>query len=273
MNHERRRGLVFPILLIAAGLLLLLNTLGILDWSLWSLLANLWPIILIAIGLDAIIGRRSAAGSLVVAVITLALIFGSVMYLNAGMITSPDGTTHTISQPLDGATRARVELKAGAGAMQLNPLPESNQLIAGIVRLRSDRELEQSFNLDGDTADYRLVSPGSTVLVPGLPGANAETWDLQLNQVVPTDLTVATGAGESTLHLERMNLTDLGVNVGVGVTTVNLPERGRYAADIKGGIGPMHLRIPKGMAARIQANSGSMPVFTSSAPGTNAKTS
>ena len=237
MNHERRHGLVFPILLIAAGFLLLLNT-------------------LIALGLDAIIGRRSAIGSLAVAVITLALIFGSVVYLNAGMSTSRDGTTHTISQPLDGATRARVELKAGAGALHLNPLPEGDQLVAGIVVLRSDRELEQSFNLNGDLADYRLAAPGGTVLVPMLSGANAESWDLQLNQVVPTDLTVATGAGESTLRLDRMNLTDLGVTVGVGTATVDLPERGRYDAEIKGGIGPLRLRIPDGMAARIQANSG-----------------
>ena len=187
MNHERRHGLAFPILLIAAGFLLLLNTLGILDWNLWILLANLWPIILIAIGLDAIIGRRSAIGSLAVAVITLALIFGSVMYLNAGMSASPDGTTHTISQPLDGATRARVELKAGAGALQLNPLPEGDKLVAGVVRMRPGRELEQSFNLDGGLANYRLAAPGGTVLVPMLPGDNAEAWDLQLNQIIPTD--------------------------------------------------------------------------------------
>ena len=53
-----------------------------------------------------------------------------------------------------------------------------------------------------------------------------------------------------------MNLTDLGVTVGVGTATVDLPGRGRYSANIKGGIGPLHLRIPDGMAARIQANSG-----------------
>ncbi len=260
MDHERRRGLVFPILLITAGFLLLLNTLGVLDWSLWRLLVNLWPIILIAIGLDAIIGRRSTIGSLAVGLITLALIFGSVWYLSAGSgisLGAPSSvTSHTINQPLDGATRARFEIKAGAGALQLNPLPESDQLVAGVVRLRSDRELEQSFNLDGDTADYRLAAPGATVLVPMLPGDKAETWDLQLNQAVPTDLTVVTGVGESTLHLERMNLTGLGVKVGVGTTTVNLPQRGRYDADIKGGIGALRLRIAKGMAARIQANSG-----------------
>jgi len=43
-------GFALPILVIAAGVLLLLNTLDVVGWSVWRWVARLWPILLIAGG-------------------------------------------------------------------------------------------------------------------------------------------------------------------------------------------------------------------------------
>ncbi len=255
MNHERRGGLVIPILLVAAGILLLLNTLGIVDWSLWRMLAYLWPILLIAVGLDAIIGRRSTLGSVVVALVTLALIFGSILYLNTGS-SGAGPTSYKISQGLEGAASARIEIRAETGSLHLNPLPEGDLLMAGEVQLRQDRRLEQDFQRDGEAAVYRLGSSGAGALAPQIGPGQQDTWDLQLNPEVPTDLSVVSGAGDSTLNLERMALSSLDLKVGVGSATATLPERGQYKAAVKGGIGALRLRVPQGVAARIQATSG-----------------
>ena len=61
------RGIVGPTILIGAGAVLLLNTTGLVDWDIWAIMWRLWPVILIAIGLDILIGRRSLAGSALVA--------------------------------------------------------------------------------------------------------------------------------------------------------------------------------------------------------------
>src|SRR6188472_3261560 len=46
-----------PVILIAAGIVLLLNNLDILPWAIWGDLWRLWPLALIVIGLDLILGK------------------------------------------------------------------------------------------------------------------------------------------------------------------------------------------------------------------------
>ena len=59
----RRGGLVGAAILVTLGVVLLLNNLGYLGWGVWETLGHLWPLLLIAIGLDLMIGRRSILGS------------------------------------------------------------------------------------------------------------------------------------------------------------------------------------------------------------------
>ncbi len=60
MSSERRRGgiPVGGILLIFIGAVLLLQTLGVLPWSLWFTLWWFWPVILIIAGLLIIFALR-----------------------------------------------------------------------------------------------------------------------------------------------------------------------------------------------------------------------
>ncbi|MFN2224851.1 MAG: LiaI-LiaF-like domain-containing protein, partial [Anaerolineae bacterium] len=64
MNERRpkRIDILGPVLLIAIGIILLLNTMGILEWSVWWRLIRLWPVLLIAAGLELLLGRRSVWG-------------------------------------------------------------------------------------------------------------------------------------------------------------------------------------------------------------------
>ena len=51
MPADRRfRGAIMPVLFIIAGVVLLLNTLDVVDWAIWPQLARLWPIIVIGFG-------------------------------------------------------------------------------------------------------------------------------------------------------------------------------------------------------------------------------
>jgi len=44
-------GAILPLLIVAAGVVLLLNTTGVLSWSAWSEVGRLWPIAVILFGL------------------------------------------------------------------------------------------------------------------------------------------------------------------------------------------------------------------------------
>lgn len=54
VKKRKRPSLFFPILLILGGVLLLLNNLGAGNQDFWGTVLSLWPVLLIAIGLDSI---------------------------------------------------------------------------------------------------------------------------------------------------------------------------------------------------------------------------
>jgi hypothetical protein len=52
MTHRSTAALLVPIVLIGAGVVLLLNTLGIVPWGSWSEIGRFWPVLVIASGLS-----------------------------------------------------------------------------------------------------------------------------------------------------------------------------------------------------------------------------
>lgn len=44
--------LLVPLILVGAGVLLLLNTLGVIPWASWSEIGRYWPVLVIAVGLS-----------------------------------------------------------------------------------------------------------------------------------------------------------------------------------------------------------------------------
>ena len=57
MRIRRCSGIVLPVLIVAAGIVLLLNTTGVLEWSAWSELGRLWPIAVILFGASILWNR------------------------------------------------------------------------------------------------------------------------------------------------------------------------------------------------------------------------
>ncbi len=268
MEREKREwrgpGLVWPVILIGAGIVFLLNNMGLLAWDVWETIFRLWPVLLIAFGLEILIGRRSTWASLLVVVLLLVAMIGGIWYLAGTNLAAGSGTdlrTEEIREYLEGATAADVEIGFGAGTMFLGALPESDdKLIEGSVVLGRNERLINNHREVGDTARYTLRTEGSFSLFPFLGRWRREvedrTWSLRLNRDIPIRLTVDTGAGKTTLSLENLNLTRLDVDTGVGQTIVTMPARGRLRAQVNAGVGEVIIRIPVGMAARIQVDKG-----------------
>ena len=55
MTRRMTAGLLIPIVLIGAGIVLLLNTLGILPWESWSKIGRFWPVLLVLFGLSILV--------------------------------------------------------------------------------------------------------------------------------------------------------------------------------------------------------------------------
>jgi len=50
MAHRGIAGFLIPLVLIIVGVILLLNTLGVISWSAWGNIGRLWPVLIIAFG-------------------------------------------------------------------------------------------------------------------------------------------------------------------------------------------------------------------------------
>jgi len=261
MNEGRYRGgFVWPIILLGAGVVFLLNNLGILSWDIWNTLLWLWPVLLIAVGLDILVGRRFPLGSALLALLLVVVLVLAVQgAVRLPVVASNAGVdrTETVQQALGEQERATVDIKFGSGGFNLYALPEgSTQLVEGTLDLSRNEELNKSYRESGGAGYFTLASSGSWASIPDVFTEEGKSWELGLSREIQLDLEIDAGAGKSMLDLVGLNLRRLVVDGGVGQVTVKLPNRGRYDVQVDGGVGQMILMVPEGLAARVHVDGG-----------------
>ena len=253
--RKRKRSVVLPLILILLGILLLLNNVGLVTWSVWEVIAKLWPLILIALGLELILGRGSVWASGLIIIVVVIGGFGLFMLPPRGGW--GPAVSERIYHPLSGATSADVDIRMGVGSLYLNSLPNSQDLVSGTVSLMEGEWLAQDFNVVGNKARLVLEAKGRySFNFPGIRSRTAEKWDLRLNESIPMNLDIHTGVGEARIDLERIFATNAEVRTGVGKTDLTLPAKGHTRVTLSGGVGETHIYVPKGVAARIRTKTG-----------------
>lgn len=251
-RRDRNVTLLGPVLLISVGIILLMNTLGILEWSIWWSLLRLWPVLLIAAGLDLLIGRRSTWGALLVAALTLALLAGA-LWLIVNEAATGDNV-ETIRQPLGEITQADIALNPAIGVLRVDALPESADLVRGTVPEGDGLGVEVSFAQQGNQATYSLTTSGEAWMPTPGGWDQDQVWDLGLSPAPSLKLWVNMGAGQTDLDLGGLTLSSLEVDNGLGFTEVTLPAEGSYSASIGQAMGGITVILPQTLAVRITAD-------------------
>lgn len=218
-----RRGTLFwGLALVLIGLLLLLDNLGFLAGiNVWSLV---FPLFLIALGAWIIWGR---------------------------FISKAPAREH-VSIPLQGAQRVRVQLKHGAGKLQIASQPNLDDILEGDF----DGGLDYQTREVGDVMEVVMKVPSYSFPVFGTPGFSLD-WDCKFNPDIPFALDIETGASESQIDLKDMQVEKLHLKSGASATAVILPDHaGSTEVKIESGAASVDIRIPDGVAARIRSQSG-----------------
>jgi hypothetical protein len=254
-GRQWRPSLIWPVILITAGVLFLLSNLGVLDINFWELW-RLWPVLLILAGIDLVIGRRSALGNVIALVLALVVIAGAVGLvilspeaLNLG----PAGRQMQIEEPLGSVERADFEIGFAAGTLEVGRLQDSDSLIQGDLTLTTNRRPLWDFSQSGGSAE--LVLKYATGGVQSWSG-RGDRWDLALSPRVALALEADIGAGDATIDLTGLDVRSLKVQTGAGRSTITLPAEGQFDAKITGGVGQLIVEIPREMAARIRVDRG-----------------
>jgi hypothetical protein len=256
-RKPKQANLLGPVLLIGIGTVLLLNTLGIVEWSIWWTILRLWPVLLIAAGLDLLLGRYSIWGSVLAVVLIIAVVAGALWFSATG----PEGmggvAAQEIRQTLDGATEAEVRIDPGVGVLRIGALPESANLIEGTIRLRKSEEVSQEYSQSSGNARFALETTQGEPWTPFFSGPDERrAWELGLSPAPYLDLRASLGLGDVQLDLRKLALRDLRANMGIGLMEITLPESGGYEAKVDSAIGVTTILIPEGPAVRIHVDTG-----------------
>jgi hypothetical protein len=254
-RHRRPPSLVGPVILITIGVLVLLSNLDMLHVNLWELW-RLWPVLLILGGLEILLGRRSALGSVIVLVLTLAVMAGIVLLLVAApgaLGPTASGGVDRITEPLGGIEQADLKVSFAAGQLGIGQLADSTSLVEGTLGLATKAKPVWSIDRSGDhatmTLGYKQEQSFTTF-------SGGDDWNLQLSPQAAFSLDVDVGAGGATLDLTGLDVRDLKIQAGAGQTTVILPATGDFSADLSGGVGALTIEIPPAMAARLRIDRG-----------------
>jgi hypothetical protein len=244
---------------VAAGVLLLLNNLQIVPWSIWQTIWPYWPVLLMLLGVEALLTGRVAWGTLVLLVVLLPILGFAVTVGSFASRwhdeTRRDGSrsTATLHEGLNGATSATIQVEYGAGALDIGPLAgpsPADTLAAGQVFGHGGARFETRSTLENGRRSLQ-ISPGHAGGMFGLG-----RLELRLTPAVPIDLRIESGAAELTLDLERLRIPSLAIETGASQSRIVLPAQGETTARIEGGAAGFDITVPPNVAARIVVEEG-----------------
>jgi hypothetical protein len=234
--------------------LFLLNNLNITSGIDWGTLWKLWPILLIALGLEVILGRRVSFGA-VLLIVLIVIIGGAALWWSV-VIGTGDRTTEYFTWPMDGVERADVELRLGVGELQLVGYDDMADLLVADLDLAPGAKASDDLELQGDVAQGWIVSDQDFFALPPIIGGKSSRWDLRLNTRMQWEMKVNSGVGDVRLDLSDLKVSDLELDSGIGGVHLALPRRGTVRARVNGGVGDLSITIPEGVQARIRVDRG-----------------
>jgi len=255
----KQYGWVGPLVLLGLGVILLLGNLGVIEQNGFALLLRLWPVLLVAVGLDIAFGRQKSAW------ITL-LRHGNRTGLVAGilwlaMVSPVSGNLRSVpvEQSLDAATSSSLSMELAVGQVDLTGGAASNQLISGTAGMTNENALDISYQKPVDGKSSLSLEGDSFVSI--LPvNAGAYPWAIKVNSTLPYDLSVRQAVGIQTLDLQPTLVSDVTTQLAVGTITLTLPKGADFTGKVDCAVCQVIIRIPRGSNVSIRADTAVVPV-------------
>ncbi len=247
----RRSEIVGPVIMFGLGGVFLLSNIGWLNWNAWDTLWRLWPLLIMAVGLEIMVGRRSAWLSALAVLLILALLLG-LLWL-AGIGFGPLGgqslQSDIIYQELGDAARAEISLAPAVGQLAVEGLDDSKALIEGEISIGRGQQVWSDYKIQGTTALYSLDARNTVPFV-----GSGWDWELALSPDVPIELDASMAVGEMDLELGDVTLSGLDASQAVGDLSISLPAGEALNADVSQAIGQIIVYVPEEASVRLEVS-------------------
>lgn len=260
----KRENFVGAAVGIGLGTALILGNLGWLPWDAFGLLLRLWPVFLVAWGVDLVVKGRPAWATVLGALLVI-LVMGGILWLSMTQTPQNAGQTQSISAVLPAnAQEANVSIESPVGQLIVGGPAASGQLIDGKVALLQGLSANENLNSSGSVARYSLSAEGRTTIWPNMNYLSQPGWDLKLTDTLPVTLNTELAVGEQRLNLDGLQIEGLTASIAVGQIVLTLPDDDGFSGTVECAVGEIIIRVPEGANVRIHNHSGLAPVFAPS---------
>lgn len=250
------RSLFWPIVLIGVGAIWLLVNLGYIAVANLVGIWKLWPLLLIAAGLDLLVGRRLPIVGALFGLATVGLV---IFILVAGVQlpgARPVGVvTERLHTPLESAKSAQVTLDLWSDPVRVYSLSGSPELVdanithTGQVDLTSTGAANKNIHLD-HRADFN-----PEFFTFGSPDQRA---DIGLTPSIPLELAVNSASGSQEFDLSGLNLASFALDAASGSVNMTLPKSAAsYPVRLDGASGSINVNVQDGASFKMKIDSAS----------------
>ena len=271
--HVNRGLLGLGVFFIVAGAVPLAVQVGLVDTSVVRNVWQLWPLVLIGIGIGLILQRTKAAfvGGLIVAT-TFGLLVGGWFAAGFGFGAcgvGGNGTQGDAFPTQSGSFEgpATVALDLSCGDMTVTSADGSAWTVAGTsegavpptITAGHDLKVESPHHAGidfGHAADWQVTLPAGVPVSLGLSG-NAGSIDARLGAMEVPDLNASVNAGSATIDAgEVTGLSTVSVSANAGSASLTLPTpTGTLSGSISANAGSVELCVPDDVGLRIRSSS------------------
>lgn len=273
MNSDKRSQLTSGFVLIAIGLLFLLNTFGYSFRINWRYLAHFWPLLLIFIGLNILL-KKTPLWWLVPLLIILTIIglfvtgpgwsgpfnnryFNFPFFHDSFRSYNRDNRVNqsylrSSLELVDQLQQLDVVVKMGAGQLSLGQIRDNGNLYQADLHSGSGKP-RLDYNYEQETGIGRLIIEEQGDVGRLNLSDQANQWQLNLTDLVPVMLKIEAGAGEFNFDLKKLIIEEITVNLGAGALAIDLGEDTRYL-ELNSATADIELNIPEQIAVEITTN-------------------
>lgn len=252
------RGLLF----ICLGVIFFLINFGILSWGFWLSVIDLWPLILILVGISLFF-KKQIPFSLILMVFLIALasyslIFGeryapwdSLKYkvpYNSAQSNSDSSMATDVSLPAD-ITKAELKINLGGASFNLgslDPADSQSQLVKGSLSWenRFGDQPEFSTQQEGDIMKIKLSS--------NIRGGSKNSLTMNLSSKVKYSLDINAGAVDGKLDFSRLAIEQLNLRTGASKYSLQFGDNGLTTeGKIECGVSEITLVIPENVGLHV----------------------
>lgn len=245
-----RGGYAVPLALIGIGFAALLATLGVAPGLSWGALLALWPLLLVLLGIDLLLGPRMPVAAVA---LQIAVIAGGLALAASGRVAGPPfGLPIGDCPPRDAQREVRVD-RNGADALELDLELGAGafRLVGGttaLVEARADAPAISPAELsrEGGRADVEIHACSAT--------ADAGEVIIAVASDLPLTLELSGGAGAFRLDLTDVRLAAADIQTGAASVVLRPPRPdGEVRIDIRTGASSIEIELPEGVEARVES--------------------